>query len=118
MEKVANNIKRIREFKNLTQQYVAERLDISQSQYHRIESGDAKVKEEVVHKIAEIFEVEPNQLYSFDESHVFQAHSIGQAINYNSGNIHFYQIDDKLEKLYEDKIALLEAEIERLKKGR
>ncbi len=29
--------------------------------------------------------------------------------------MNFCQIDSKLEKLYEDKIALLEAEIERLK---
>lgn len=115
MEKVAYNLKKIREFKNLTQQHVAERLDISQSQYHRLESGEAKIKEDVIEKVAEILDVNPEMLYTFDDNNVFKAHSIGQAINYNSGNINLYQIDGKLEKLYEDKISLLEAEIERLK---
>ena len=115
MEDIAYNIKKLREFKNLTQAYVAQRLAISQSQYHRLESGEAKIKEESIEKIAEILGVSPEMLYSFSEKKIFQAHSISQAINHNSGSINLYQIDGKLEKLYEDKIALLEAEVERLR---
>ena len=120
MKNIGANIKKFRELKNLTQEYLAQELNISQSQYQRIEAGRAKATEAIVNKVSEIFEIAPEALYeAFDEKVVFQANSIHQAINnvnsYSSGDIILYPIDGKLEKLYEDKIALLEAEIERLR---
>ena len=116
MEQVIRNIKRIREFRDLTQERVADKLGISQSQYHRIESGDAKITKDIVIKIAEIFDVEPEMLYNFDEGNVFRAETISQSINHNSGQVSFYPIDGKLEKLYEDKITFLEEKIKALEK--
>ena len=120
MKNVGANIKRLRELKNLTQEYLAQELNMSQSQYQRIEAGRSKVTEDIIRQVSEIFEIAPEALYeTFDEKAIFQAQTIQQAINtvnnYSSGNISLYPIDGKLEKLYEDKIALLEAEIKRLK---
>ena len=115
MEAIARNIKRFREFKNLTQEHVAKELKISQSQYQRLEAGDAKIKEDMIKQLADIFEVSPETLYEFDEKAIFQSGN-NTAINkqINHGNVNFYQIDSKIEKLYEDKIALLEEKIKRL----
>lgn len=112
MEAIARNIKRFREFKNLTQEHVAKELKVSQSQYQRIEAGDAKIKEDMIKQLADIFEVSPETLYEFDERAVFQqgnTHAIYNRIN--NGDINLYSIDNKIEKLYEDKIALLEDKI-------
>ena len=122
---IGANIKKFRELKNLTQEYLAQELNMSQSQYQRIEAGRAKVTEDIIKQVSEIFEIAPETLFEkFDEKTIFQAHTIQQAINnnYSSGNVNLYPIDGKLEKLYENqirllegKIVFLEAEIERLK---
>ena len=40
---IGNKIKNIRELKNLTQEYLAEKLDISQAAYSKMEKGDTKI---------------------------------------------------------------------------
>lgn len=40
---IGNKIKNIRELKNFTQEYMAEKLDISQAAYSKLEKGDIKV---------------------------------------------------------------------------
>ena len=63
---IGNKIKNIRELKNLTQEYMAERLDISQSAYSKLEKGDIKVSQEKLSQIADILEVKPEDISSFD----------------------------------------------------
>ncbi len=113
----AVNLKKIRELKNITQEFMAKELNISQSQYQRIETGEGKMKEDVINKVAKIFEVSPETLYDFDEKSIFQSGNTNAIVNkINHGTMNFYQIDSKLEALYEDKIRHLEEQIELLKK--
>lgn len=84
---------------------MAEKLDISQAAYSKLE------------KIAEVLEINPNDITNFDNQKVLNSYNnsiIGNNSNYNDVKI--------IRQLYEDKIALLEkllnnaeAEIERLK---
>ena len=53
---LGHKIKNIRELKNLTQEFVAEKLDISQSAYSKIER-ETKISDEKLAQIAEILEV-------------------------------------------------------------
>ena len=99
---------------------MADELSVSQSRYQRMESGEVYITGNMVDKIAEVLEVNRELLYSFDEKFIFQGNAIQQGgshiVNhYSSGAINLYPIDHKLEKLYEDKIVLLEAEIRRLR---
>ncbi len=104
-------IKKIREFKNLTQEHLAKKLGISQSNYARIENEEIKVSDERLTQIAEILEVSKETITNLDENVFF----------YISNNEHFtagtnctvnnYQISPEIQKLYEDKIKLLEDKV-------
>ncbi|MEZ4983962.1 MAG: helix-turn-helix transcriptional regulator [Saprospiraceae bacterium] len=52
-----HRIKAIRKQKNMQQQEVAERLNISQSAYAKIENGQSKVDTDRLLQLADIFEV-------------------------------------------------------------
>ncbi|WP_345949520.1 MULTISPECIES: helix-turn-helix transcriptional regulator [unclassified Mucilaginibacter] len=55
---VAVNIRKIREFRNYTQEYLALKLDISQNAYSKIELGYTKITLERLYQIAQILEVD------------------------------------------------------------
>lgn len=113
---IGNNIKNIRELKNLTQEHVAERLDISQSAYSRLEKGEIKISKEKLTQIAEVLEVKPEDIKEFDSQKYFN--SVGNVEgNYSGSIIVGIGIEELgMKKLYEDKIALLEDVMKQLKK--
>ena len=65
---VAGNIRKIREFRNYTQDYLAAKLGISQNAYSKIELGYSKLTLERLFQIAAILEVEVMQVISFDQT--------------------------------------------------
>lgn len=69
---IGYKIKKIREIKNISQEYMAEQLGITQSAYSLIESGKANISRERLHKIAEILEVSPEDIEHFCTSVYFQ----------------------------------------------
>ncbi len=52
-----SRIKNLRELRNYTQDYMADKLNISQNTYSRLETGQVKLTIERVKEIAEILEV-------------------------------------------------------------
>lgn len=65
---VAGNIRKIREFRNYTQDYLAAKLGISQNAYSKIELGYSKLTLERLFQISIILEVEVLQLISFEHT--------------------------------------------------
>ena len=63
---VASNIRKIRELRNYTQDYLAAKLGISQNAYSKIELGYSKLTLERLFQISIILEVEAMQIISFD----------------------------------------------------
>ena len=59
---VYENIRKIRELKNLTREYVAAELKMSTSGYGKIERGERKANREQVAKLAEVLDVEVDEL--------------------------------------------------------
>jgi transcriptional regulator with XRE-family HTH domain len=55
---VGNNIKQIRELRNYTQEYMAQKLSMSQSAYARIESGTIIPEVDKLQRIAEILDID------------------------------------------------------------
>lgn len=106
---IGNNIKNIRELKNLTQEFVAEKLDISQSAYSRLEKGEIKISKEKLVQIAEILEVKPEDIKEFDGQKYFNSFN-----NVSDSNIESIvsgmgtEEIELIKKLYDDKIALME----------
>ena len=113
---IGNNIKNIRELKNLTQEFVAEKLDISQSAYSRLEKGEIKISKEKLVQIAEVLEVKPEDIKEFDSQKYFN--SVGNVEGDFSGSIIVGIGIEELgmKKLYEDKIALMEELMNQQKK--
>ena len=89
---IGNKIKNIRELKNFTQEYMAEKLDISQAAYSKMEKGDTKISPDKLNKIAEILEVNPDDVKGSNNG----------IITYNEKDMIL------IRQLYEDKVALLE----------
>jgi len=115
MTTLGTKIKKVREIKNMTQQHVADRLQIGQSQYSRIESNSLNCSDELLVQIAEILEVEKEDIENFDEQYLFTNNTINVndngvfGINNNGNDVNHYLIDKKLENLYEAKISLVRA---------
>ncbi|RZL49929.1 MAG: XRE family transcriptional regulator [Pedobacter sp.] len=67
MKEVASNIRKVREFRNYTQDYLAAKLEISQNAYSKIELGYSKITLDRLFHIALILEVQVMELLYFDK---------------------------------------------------
>jgi len=68
IKKVASNIRKIREYRNYTQEYLAAKLRISQNAYSKIELGHTKITVDRLFRIADILEVDPVAVLNIDDS--------------------------------------------------
>lgn len=59
---IGENIRRLRKSKNYTQEYLAEKLDISSNHVYRIENAEAHISMPLLLKIKQLFEVDANEL--------------------------------------------------------
>lgn len=110
---LAVKIKKLRELRDLTQEHMAKELGMDQSAYSRIEKGMTRITHEKLVKIATVLNVEPEEIYSFDEANIFNIKTLHQ--NGDNGTInHAYSKEEK--KLYEEMIKTLREENEYLKK--
>ncbi|MGF1925683.1 MAG: helix-turn-helix domain-containing protein [Bacteroidia bacterium] len=66
MKAVAANIRKVREYRNYTQDYLAAKLEISQNAYSKIELGYSKITLDRLFHIAIILEVAVMELLQFD----------------------------------------------------
>ena len=67
MKEVASNIRKVREFRNYTQDYLAAKLEISQNAYSKIELGYSKITLDRLFHIALILEVQVMELIYFNK---------------------------------------------------
>jgi transcriptional regulator with XRE-family HTH domain len=70
-KETGHKIRQIRELKGYSQEYVASKLGISQRAYSKIETNQTKIDWERITKIAELFEVDPIDMISFDDNLIF-----------------------------------------------
>lgn len=68
MKEVASNIRKVREFRNYTQDYLAAKLEISQNAYSKIELGYSKITLDRLFHIALILEVQVMELLYFEKN--------------------------------------------------
>lgn len=113
---IGERIRKIRSLKGYSQDYMSDLLEISQSTYSDIEKNKSKIDFERVKKIAEIFEVELNDLISFDENQVFNN-------TFNEKSNGFFNVEkvitesfDKERISYQEQIIFLKEEILYLRK--
>jgi putative transcriptional regulator len=107
-EKIINNIKTIRESKNLTADYIAQQMGISQSTYSRKETGESDFSLTELIRLGEVFEVSVSKIIDMDLANV-----INQYNNYPSGEVHQTVTS---EEGYKAALAQYEKEVEYLKR--
>jgi transcriptional regulator with XRE-family HTH domain len=105
---IGQKIKKVREFKNLTQEHLAEKLGMSVAGYGKIEREDTDVPFSRLEQIAATLNMKTEELVGFDENTVFNF------MNNQTGINNFYNkssISEKERELYDKNIQLLEEKI-------
>lgn len=108
---LGENIRKIRELRGVSQQFIADALSISQKNISRIETGQSSPTFNTLVRISSILEVDLKVILDFDEKFVFNNvihnQNGGEFVAYNNTEV------EKIEKLYEklltekDQIILL-----------
>lgn len=106
MNTVEEKIRNLRELKNLTQEYMAEQLGITQAGYSKIESGNTKLTYNKIEEISKVLGVQTEELLAFDSQKYFN--SFNNVKGNNNGSVTIQVEDGDIKSLYEDKIRLLE----------
>ena len=76
---VVANIRKVREFRNYTQDYLAAKLEISQNAYSKIELGYSSITLNRLVEIAEILEIELVDLISANGDELIQLKLVKEA---------------------------------------
>ncbi len=66
------NIKKIRELKNYSRDYVADCLNISLRAYTDLENGKTKLSIDRLNEISKILNVDPIQILTFNDARLFE----------------------------------------------
>lgn len=111
MQAIGKKIKRLRELKDLTQDYVASEIGLSQSAYSKIEAGETDLTYQRLEKIAEVLQIKPEDIITFNEQMIFNL----QHNQHAQGFVMHNHVNAAERELYEVTIAFLKEEIALLK---
>jgi len=103
-------IRKVREIKDITQSFVANKLSLSQSTYSDIENGKSVVTSKMLEQIATILKVTPEVIEGFSDTVVFN--SCTQSGYINTNNINPLE---KIDQLYNEIIEGLKNQVITLK---
>lgn len=107
---IGNRLKKIREFRNFTQEYVAGKLDISQNAYHKLENGTTRLTTDRLEQLASILDVpvdsilhSERQIFNLDNNHIDKFYGYIE-------NLH-----EENKEVWQKTITVLEEQIQYLK---
>ncbi len=115
MNEVGLKIKKTREEKGISQEFLAQRLDITQSNYGRLEKDDSRLTAPRLVTIAEVLEVSISYLFGESASKIINQSNNETANAYNVETIinadkeHITTLKDEiafLRKMLEEKLSL------------
>jgi transcriptional regulator with XRE-family HTH domain len=92
---------------------MANRLEMTQPSYSKIETGETDISYGKLEKIAKVLEIRPEDIVTFNEHLVFNVMHNQTVNGVQSSN--FYHVSDEIRKLYESQIQTLKEEISHLK---
>lgn len=108
---IGEKIRKIRELKGYSQEFMAQQLTLSQRAYSKLENLETKLDWDRITSISKILEIDPIDLISFDDSLVFN--NCSQSGKFRDINHHFPK---ELKAQYESQIAHLKEEVAFLRK--
>ncbi|TAE45339.1 MAG: helix-turn-helix domain-containing protein [Cytophagales bacterium] len=111
---IGQKIKKLRELRNFSQQYMAEKLEIAQQTYSKMETGDIDFPISRLKNISDILGIRIVDIFSFDEKSILNSYN-NNAENITTGFIiSDKEFLDRLTNLYESRIEMQQKEIDRL----
>lgn len=113
---IGERIRKIRSVKGFSQDYVADLLNISQSAYSDIEKNKSKIDIKRLQKIADIFEVNIDDIISFDENQVFNNTFYEKSNGFFNVEKVITETFDKERISYQEQVKSLKEEIVYLRK--
>lgn len=121
MNNYIQNIKKIREDKGLSQEYMAMKLGISQSTYTKVERGEVNLYVDRLLKIIKIFDVGLAKIFDEDKQNMFTVNSYDSSSNTNLQIVENMYNDNKdvvnkLQNVFEEENKHLKEEIAFLRK--
>lgn len=112
-------IKKLRLFKDFTQEYMAEKLGISQQHYSKIERNELQLDYDKIEEIAKILGKKAEEIVNMDENYFLHQENNNFSENqYSSNGIQIYQnqmLFQEMKASYEARIEQYEKEIAYLK---
>lgn len=105
--RIGHRIRKLREMRNLTQEYLAEQIGISVSGFSRIERDEVKISGERLIRIAELLDVSVDELLRFGDGLTFNNYGTHQN---NFSTVHAIEIE-RLERVYGEQINSLKDEV-------
>ena len=120
IEEIGKKLRSIRDFRGLSQENVAEELNISPHTYAKYEKGVSDPGIGLLYECARIFKVPVSQFFNFDDQSFFNSFN-QNAIHYHQKdaahhhNMVYVPMDAKERDLYKRWIADLKVEIARLR---
>lgn len=113
------NIRLARQMKSLTQENVAEVLEMSHSGYAKIERGETDISLSRIEEIAKALDVAPEQLITEGKSLIFNIKTNQRSPLGNSGgNVHYENDIQELNALLKKSLELLSLLIEDVRSNR
>jgi len=91
---VGDILKFFRVARNLTQESVAEVLDISQSTYSELENGKLKIKEHQAERLAKLYDV--NRAVFLEDRNTVINHNVGDHSRTVMNTEHYFEADKEL----------------------
>lgn len=123
---IGSKIRKVREIKNFTQEYIASSLNMSIRGYGKIESNESNINFNKLEEICKVLEVNPEDLITFDEKQVFNNtfnnYKGNQGDNFVLNKVNDFEKErelyTKLLESKEEQITYLKEELDILKKER
>jgi transcriptional regulator with XRE-family HTH domain len=110
--KIGEKIRKIREMKGISQEYLATQLDISPQAYGKIEREETKLDFGRLEVIAKLMQVDPLDIVNFDESQVFNNTFNNHAEHQKNFILHN---NEQVNPIIEKTFTLLQEEIHQLR---
>ena len=107
---IAKNIRKYREIKGYSQEYVAHQLNINQASYAKLENNSTKITIDRLFSIAKLLETEISEILDLKNQTIFNqtdneiANAFGKVEHYYQENKEVYQ---ELLKAKDEQIAIL-----------
>lgn len=107
--KIGTKIRKIRELKGLSQENLAQELNLSINGYGKIERNEVSVNYDRLLEVSKILQVSLEDIIGFDDNVAFN--NFNNTVEQQIGR---YVVPAEIKKLYEDKVKLLEDKIQYL----